>query len=184
MFNDLTLLFSPSNNRNHRFVMGRGLSMGQNEWPGLSLDFSSSHCSSIPSMGEMWKTNKNKQEQRRDSQSRRRSPSPTCWSENTSGLEPQRPLQLRALWLRPEGRRFPRGRPGSDSGYLITAKLASPGAPVPNNSRLNLATLSCWNLCDRSRVSQAANKGERVWVHLPLNLTLLTSQEIVLWIFL
>lgn len=86
------------------------------------LDFSSSHCSSIPSMGTMWKMNKNKQEQRRDSQSRRRSPSPTSWSENTSGLEPQRPLQLRALWLCPEGRRFPRGRPGSDSGYVITVK--------------------------------------------------------------
>lgn len=30
------------------------------------LDFSSSHCSSTPSLGTMWKTNRNKQEQRRD----------------------------------------------------------------------------------------------------------------------
>lgn len=44
---------------------------------------------------------------------------------------------------------------------------------------LNLTGLSFWYLSDQSHVSQA-----RVWVSLLLNLVLLTTQEIVLWIVL
>lgn len=59
------------------------------------------------------------------------------------------------------------------------------GPQFPNVSISNQPLLtphpSCWRLCDQSCASQATNKGENARVFSsPLNLTVITSQEIVL----
>lgn len=123
-------------------------------------------------MGKMWKTNKNEHEQRRGSQSR--SPSPAAALSLTG---PCSSVSSDCMQKEDDSRQ---GLGDPTASYLITAN-----ARLSRGSRPQQFTFSTWQpfpaeACVISHASLRWQTKERESVHLPLNLTLLKSQEIVL----